>query len=229
MTTITVDAILFDMDGTLIDSTPGVLQAWAIFSKDYNLGDPAEIAHSAHGRRLYDTLKELCKLDDEVKLQAEIVRFEEAVINGGPFALPGALDLIQQLITGAPIGKFGWTIVTSATNVYTPSALAKCLVPLPSAGYITSNDVSNGKPHPDPYLAGAKKCGVDATNCLVIEDAIAGLKAGKNAGSKTLAVCTSTPREVISASDANPDFIVEDLTRVSAKWVGQKIELTIAA
>jgi HAD superfamily hydrolase (TIGR01509 family) len=203
------------------------LKAWKTFAKDYNLGDSAKIAHSTHGRRLYDTLKEYCRLDDEASLQAEIVRFEEAVINGGPFALPGAITLIEQLNTEVPIGQFGWTIVTSATNIYTPSALARCSVPLPAAGYVTSNDVSRGKPYPDPYLAGAKKCNVDPARCLVIEDAISGLKAGKAAGSRTLAVCTSTARSVIVGSDADPDFVVDDLTRVSARWVQGKIEITI--
>jgi beta-phosphoglucomutase-like phosphatase (HAD superfamily) len=92
--------------------------------------------------------------------------------------------------------------------------------------------VSNGKPHPDPYLAGAKRCDVDPKNCthknvnpvlhyltqlftagLVVEDAPSGLNAGRAAGSKTLAVCTSHTRAEVVASDANPDFIVKDLTR----------------
>jgi len=117
--------------------------------------------------------------------------------------------------------------VTSASNKYAPRALLRAQVPLPAAGLVTANDVSVGKPHPAPYLAGAEKCGVDSRNCLVVEDAISGLKSGHAAGAKTLAVCTSTPRETIIASDAHPDFIVEDLTRVSARWVGRRIEVTI--
>lgn len=57
------------LNRTLIDSTPGVLKAWEIFCKDYGLGDPTEIAHLAHGRRMYDTLTEFCHIDDEVKLE----------------------------------------------------------------------------------------------------------------------------------------------------------------
>ncbi|KAJ7651939.1 HAD-like domain-containing protein [Mycena polygramma] len=242
-TTIIVDAILFDMDGTLIDSTPGVVKAWATFCQDYDLGDPAKVVHETHGRRLYDTLKEYCGIsNDESKLLAEIDRFEEEVINGGPLVLPGVSALLTQLWTET---AFGWTIVTSATNNYAPRALERCLIPLPRAGIVTSNDVSHGKPHPAPYLAGAAKCGVDPTKCLVIEDAIsgghprgfcvlnlrsqhgAGIRAGKAAGSVVLAVCTSTTRNVIVNSGAAPDYIVTDLAKVSARWINDKVEVTI--
>ncbi|KAJ8091371.1 hypothetical protein PM082_015089 [Marasmius tenuissimus] len=218
--------ILFDMDGTLIDSTPGLIKAWEQFSEDYNLGDPAKIIHDTHGRRLSDTLKDICNIQDEKTLLAEIDRFEELVILGGPIALPGSLDLLQALSSEHPSS---WTIVTSATAYYAPRALERCGIPLPKVGIVTSNDVENGKPHPDPYLAGASKCGVDASRCLVVEDAIAGMKSGRNAGSTTVAVCTSTSRVVIESSDASPDFIIEDLTRMSIRPVegSRAIEVTI--
>ncbi|KAF8349840.1 HAD-like domain-containing protein [Amanita rubescens] len=219
-----VDAILFDMDRTLIDSTPGVLNAWAKFSADYNLGDHLAIAHQTHGRRLYDTLKEYCGIIDEEKLHLEIDRFEELVIEGGPVVLPGAAALISQLETVAPSR---WTIVTSASNKYAPRAIKRAELPTPGVGIITSNDVREGKPHPAPYLAGAEKCKFEPTRCLVVEDAISGLKAGKAAGAKTLAVCTSTTRSVLLESDANPDFIVDDLTRVSVRLVEGRLEIGV--
>jgi len=224
-TTVTVDAILFDMDGTLIDSTPGVLKAWHIFSNDYNLGDSATIAHATHGRRLYDTLKEYCGLVEE-DLMKEIDRFEDEVIQGGPMALPGAVDMVSKLASH-PSSKNKWTIVTSASNKYAPRALERAGVPLPSVGIITANDVSQGKPHPAPYLAGALKCSVEPTNCLVVEDAISGLKAGRAAACRTLAVCTSTPRSTILESGSNPDFIVSDLTKVTIDMVDGRIQLTV--
>ncbi|KAG7090768.1 hypothetical protein E1B28_009853 [Marasmius oreades] len=216
--TIIVDAILFDMDGTLIDSTPGLIKAWEQFCKDYDLGDPTKIIHDTHGRRLSDTLKDICNIQDEEKLLVEINRFEEHVIMGGPTALPGVQKLVEDLQSQHPSR---WTVVTSATAFYAPRALERCGIPLPKKGIITSDDVENGKPHPDPYLAGAKKCGADPRRCLVIEDAIAGLISGRNAGSKTVAVCTSTLRATIQASDAQPDFIIDDLTRLS---IGRKME-----
>jgi HAD superfamily hydrolase (TIGR01509 family) len=201
-----------------------VLKAWDTFADDY-LFSATEVAHASHGRRLYDTLKEYCRINDEDKLQAEIARFEEAVIEGGPILLPGALALISQLAETAPV--HAWTIVTSATNVYTPRVLQRCCLPIPPAGYVTSNDVSNGKPHPDPYFAGAKKCGVDPTKCLVVEDAPSGIRAGHAAGARTLAVCTSHTRQAIVDSGASPDYIVTDLTRVSVRLVDGKVEVSI--
>ena len=126
------------------------------------------------------------------------------------------------------------TTVLSASNKYTPRALRVAGIPFPEADIVTSNDVSHGKPHPEPYLAGALECGIDAKNCeirqtdrggrqieiglthtpsgLVVEDAISGVKAGHAAGAKVLAVCTSTSRERLLAA-AEPDFIVPDLRR----------------
>jgi len=199
-----------------------VNKAWDTFAKDYSL--PIDVAHATHGRRLYDTLREYCHIDDEDKLLAEINRFEQEVIDGGPIVLPGTLALISQVVHET---THRWTIVTSASNVYAPRALKKCSVPIPLAGYVTANDVSNGKPHPDPYLAGAKKCGVDATKCLVIEDAPSGIRAGRAAGARTLAVCTSHSRQVILDSGANPDYIVKDLTKVTVKWVDGKLDISI--
>ncbi|KAF7310498.1 hypothetical protein HMN09_00592300 [Mycena chlorophos] len=222
--TITVDAILFDMDGTLIDSTPGLHKAWETFSIDYNLGDYLQIVHDTHGRRLADTLKDLCRINDETKLQSEIDRFEEKVIEGGPIVLPGVHSLLSQLSSRDALG---WTIVTSATSNYAPRALERCNITLPQAGIVTSNDVTRGKPNPEPYLAGAAKCGADAINCLVVEDAISGIRAGKAAGSAVLAVCTSTARETIIESDAGPDFVVSDLTKVTARWIDGKVEVTV--
>ncbi|KAI5123726.1 hypothetical protein M0805_000319 [Coniferiporia weirii] len=228
LTRITVDAVLFDMDGTLIDSTPGVMAAWQIFAKQYGF-DADTVAHASHGRRLLDTLKEFCAIEDENKLLAEVTRFEEEVLIGGPVALPGAVELIKEIQSGNPspdAQRHSWTIATSATNVYTPRALDVCGVPIPPAGLVTSNDVVRGKPYPDPYLAAAKRCGVEAINCLVVEDAPSGLNAGRSAGSKTLAVCTSHSKEAILRS-SKPDYIVKDLTRVSIKWVDGKLEFLI--
>jgi len=87
--TVVVDAVLFDMDGTLIDSTPAALKAWETFCTDYSLGDYVAVANAARGRRLHDTLKEYGRIDDQVKLQSEIDRFETEVIEGGLITLPG--------------------------------------------------------------------------------------------------------------------------------------------
>lgn len=226
MSVIHVDAILFDMDGTLIDSTPGVLKAWQTFADDYGL-NAAEAAHNAHGRRLYDTLREYCNIHDEKKLQAEIARFEQEVIAGGPVPLPGVHALLEQIRASSSDTASGWTIVTSATKYYAPQALARCGVPIPLIGPVTSSDVASGKPHPAPYLAGARLLGADPSRCLVIEDAPSGLVSGRAAGCKTIAVCTSHSKDLIKQSGAQPDYVVDDLTCISAKWLGDSLQVTI--
>ncbi|KXN87551.1 Glycerol-1-phosphate phosphohydrolase 2 [Leucoagaricus sp. SymC.cos] len=103
-----------------------------------------------------------------------------------------------------------------ASNKYAPRALKKAGVTAPQVGLITANDVVHGKPHPTPYLAGATKCGVEANKCLVVEDAISGLRSGKAAGAKTLAVCTSTEHSILKEKGV-PDYIVKDLTCVTVE------------
>ncbi|KZS90336.1 HAD-like protein [Sistotremastrum niveocremeum HHB9708] len=222
MTVITVDAVLFDNDGTLIDSTPGVYAAWGTFGKEYGF-DGEVAAHETHGRRLIDSLHEWCHLEGQ-KLEDEVRRFEQEVIDVGPIILPGVKELLDSIKAEESEERPGWTICTSATRWYAPAALAKAGVPLPMH-LVTSDDVAKGKPFPDPYLAGAMKCNVKPENCLVVEDAPSGIKSGKAAGSKTLAVCTSHTREAIAAFE--PDYLVEDLSRVKARWVGKQIELTL--
>jgi HAD superfamily hydrolase (TIGR01509 family) len=225
MPTLIFDAILFDMDGTLIDSTPGVVKAWTRFAEDYGLGDAAHLVEVTHGVRLVDSLRKHCNIEDDEKMATEVMRFETEVVKGGPAQLPGVSNLLAQLAEGSSAAKPGWTIVTSATRFYAPQALAAAGIQMPPT-IVTSEDVQRGKPFPDPYLEGAKRCGVDPANCLVVEDAVSGLKSGKAAGATTLAVCTSTTREAILASDANPDHIVQDLSLVSVRWIDGKIEIS---
>jgi len=213
------------MDGTLVDSTPGLTTAWRRFGKDYGFDGDAAL-EATHGVRLWDSLSRWCGITDEDKLKEEAVRFEEEVINGGVNALPGVHKLLNKIREGASADLPGWTIVTSATNIYTPRALAQSKIDLPAyAKVVTANDVARGKPNPDPYLAGAKVLNVDPNKCLVVEDAVNGLLSGKAAGAYTLAVTTSTTREAVAT--VRPDWIVPDLTHVSARWVDGKIELTI--
>ncbi|KAF9056425.1 HAD-like domain-containing protein [Panaeolus papilionaceus] len=222
--TIVVDAVCPSFK-TLIDSTPGVLKAWQTFASDYALGDSAAIAHATHGRRLYDTFKEYCKIDDEEKLLAEIDRFEDEVIQGGPAALPGAIDLTSKLVSH-PFTAARWSIVTSASNKYAPRALERSGIPIPALGMVTSNDVVAGKPNPAPYLKGADLCGIEARKCLVVEDAISGLMSGRAANAVTLAVCTSTSADILIAG-AKPDYIVQDLSKVSIDVVDGRIHVSI--
>ncbi|KAF8588438.1 HAD-like protein [Ramaria rubella] len=224
MPVIIVDAAHW-LYSTLIDSTPGVIKAWRKFGKDYGFDAEAAIV-ATHGVRLYDSLRLWCDISDEAKIKDEADRFEREVIDGGVVTLPGVNDLLNQIRAGSTSTTPGWTIVTSATNFYAPRALSQCGIEVsPFTPLTTANDVTHGKPHPEPYLAGAKSLNVDPKNCLVIEDAVNGILSGKAAGARTLAPTTSSTREVVAA--ANPDWIVPDLRHVSVKWVDSKLEVTI--
>ncbi|KAG8905788.1 hypothetical protein FRC01_008234 [Tulasnella sp. 417] len=177
---------------------------------------------------LFDMDGELQLKDDpdESKLRAEVTRFEVEVIAKGLVLLPGVMPLLDQLSTGPESAGTRWTIVTSATRFYTPQALKSVEIQIPEH-IVMAEDVARGKPHPDPYLKGAENLGLDPAQGkhALIEDAPSGVRAGKAAGSKVIGVCTSHTAEEIAA--AEPDFIVEDLTKVSAAWVGTQIELTL--
>ncbi|KAH9015786.1 phosphatase [Lactarius pseudohatsudake] len=211
-TTLHFDAILFDMDGTLIDSTPGVVAAWNLFAETYTEINVQEILKNTHGVRTIETVKMFCGVTDPEKLGLEVTRFEDAIItrsqeDGGEgiTLLPGVRTLIDNLGDSKH-----WTICTSATRGYGSAALEVVGIAPPET-IVFAEDVAQGKPQPDPYLLGAKRCGVHPKRCLVVEDAPAGVQSGRAAGCKTLAVTTSHTRDQMVAS--RPDYLVENLSR----------------
>ncbi|KAH8981027.1 phosphatase [Lactarius akahatsu] len=213
-TTLHFDAILFDMDGTLIDSTPGVVAAWELFAETYPTINVQEILKNTHGVRTVETVKMFCGVTDPEKLELEVTRFEDAIITmsqedgrEGITLLPGVRTLIDNLGDSKH-----WTICTSATRGYGSAALEVVGIAPPET-IVFAEDVAQGKPQPDPYLLGAKRCGVHPKRCLVVEDAPAGVQSGRAAGCKTLAVTTSHPRDRMVAS--RPDYLVENLSSVT--------------
>ncbi|KAI4526193.1 HAD-like protein [Schizophyllum commune Loenen D] len=219
--TIHVDAILFDMDGTLIDSTPGVNGAWEIFRKDYPGIDMDQVLSSAHGVRTVDNLRIHCGLTDPELIEKEAERFETAIITtaaepgkGGIVMLPGVKEIMEELAPGRHLPKPVWAICTSATRKYSSAAVVVAGVPAPDV-FIRSEDVKQGKPAPDPYLEGARQAGVKPDNCVVVEDAPAGVRSGNAAGCQTIGLLTTHSREAMLA--ANPTFLVKDLSCVKVK------------
>ncbi|GJE84272.1 phosphatase [Phanerochaete sordida] len=213
------DAILFDMDGTLVDSTAGVVGAWEVFSQTYPHIDVHDILSSAHGVRTVENLRVHCGITDPDELEREAERFEDAIITSadqdgksGIVRLPGVEEIMKNLRPGAKFPKPVWAICTSATRKYANAALSAAGIEPPEA-FVAAEDVEKGKPAPDPYLLGAKRCGVDPKRCLVVEDAPAGVRSGNTAGCKTLALLTSHTRAQVEA--ASPTFIAKDLSSVS--------------
>ncbi|KAJ3011643.1 hypothetical protein NUW54_g2108 [Trametes sanguinea] len=229
------------MDGTLVDSTDGVVGAWELFAEKYPGLDVTQVLSSSHGVRTVENLRLHCGITDPEELEREASRFEDAIVaeskkNGrhGIVALPGVAEIMKEvrlcftaarrpvfLTVSEQIGplcklpKPRWAICTSATSHYAAAALQAAGVPVPDVLL------------PDPYLLGAKRCGVDPSRCLVVEDAPAGVRSGKAAGCKTLGLITSHTREQID--EAQPDYVVQNLSKVTMKPVENGIEVTINA
>jgi sugar-phosphatase len=177
-----VCGILFDMDGVLMSSLGSVERSWRIYAKERGL-DPDLAIRLAHGRRALETVRELMPDADH---QAELLAIEDLEVadNEGIAVLPGVRELLQSL----PHDR--WAIVTSATGRLARSRLAYAGLSVPDR-FVSSEMVENGKPHPEPYQRGAALLRCDPASCLVVEDAPAGVAAGKAAGCKVLGVLTT--------------------------------------
>jgi mannitol-1-/sugar-/sorbitol-6-phosphatase len=202
MVTLPCTAVLFDVDGTLVDSTPLVERAARAWAAEYGI-DADEFLSDAHGRRTSDRVADFLPPD---RVAAATARLDalEAERTDGIAALPGALALLTAM-NGMP-----WAVVTSMDKEQLRVRTGVAGVPLP-ATVITAEDVPRGKPDPSGYLLAAARLGVDPPACAVIEDAPAGIAAGRAAGATVLAVATSHDRAELTAAHA----IVPDLTHVA--------------
>ncbi|HEY1262918.1 MAG TPA: HAD family hydrolase [Terriglobales bacterium] len=214
MPAISCRAVLFDLDGVLVDSTPAVARVWTQWAKERGF-NPEETVARAHGRPSLETLRELLPEADH---QAENYELEhrEMIDLEGVVALPGVLDLLRSL------GPDQWTIVTSCTRPLAEVRVRAAGLPLP-ARMVTSSDIRRGKPHPEPFLKGAQILGAPVSQCLVVEDAPAGVRAGKAAGTRVLALTTTLPREELA--DAGADWIAEDCRELRVEENGEDLRL----
>jgi sugar-phosphatase len=179
----TFEAVLFDMDGTLIDSTASVDRTWARWARLRGLDRASfDVAHGVPARQILATFLPTREVDDAF---AEIEAMEVADADG-IVVLPGALEALAAL----PAGRCA--IVTSCTHPLALARIAATGLPVPAV-VVTASDVEVGKPDPAPYLLAAARLGVDPARCLVVEDAPAGLESGRAAGCATLALGTTHP------------------------------------
>ncbi len=188
---IDVAAVLFDCDGVLVDSAASVERAWRRWATEHGLDEDAVVA-IAHGRRTEDTLLDLGFSDD---LAAEVERIESAEVADAASvsAYPEAAALLPALPPDA------WAVVTSGTPALVTSRLAAAGLPLPPV-LVTANDVAAGKPDPQGYLEAARRLGRPPADCVVIEDAPAGVQAGLAAGMRVVALPTTHPAEELGAA-----------------------------
>jgi mannitol-1-/sugar-/sorbitol-6-phosphatase len=204
MTEITCRALLFDLDGVLVDSTPAVIRVWTRWAIRHGF-DPNEVVHRAHGRPSIATIREYLPNGDHEAENSEVQRGEIEDLEG-VVPLPGSRELLGTL----PSGR--WTIVTSCTRPLAEVRLRAAGLPIPEQ-LVTSDEVKKGKPDPEPYLKGASLLGVSATDCIVVEDAPAGIRAGKAARARVIACRTTAPEPELKAAGA--DWIVDDCSSVS--------------
>lgn len=209
MTQVRCGALLFDMDGVLIDSTPAVARVWHKWAIERGF-NPAEVVSRAHGRPSLATVREYLPGADHGAENREVERREIEDLEG-VVPLPGAVDLLA----GLPEDR--WTIVTSCTRPLAEVRLRAAGLPIPQR-MITSNDVTNGKPNPEPYSKAATLLGFSPSDCIVIEDAPAGVQAGKAAGARVIAFTTTVQSSELRPAGA--DWILNncaDIRVIDAK------------
>jgi len=200
---ITCLGVLFDLDGVLVDSTPAVARAWTKWAIQHAL-DPESVVRKAHGRPSIATIRDLLPHGD---IEAENRQMEHWEITDldGVVPLPGATRLLQTL----PLDR--WAIVTSCTCPLVEARIRAAGLKLPR-NLVTATDITRGKPDPEPYLKGAHLLKLASKDCLVVEDAPAGIRAGKAAGAAVIALRTTETDLELSAARA--DWIVDNLDSV---------------
>jgi sugar-phosphatase len=193
------EAVIFDLDGTLIDSTPAVMRAWSAWENEYGLAPMDMLRH--HGVPSASVVRAVMPEHLQEAAMRRITEIEMANLHD-VVVLPGAVEALASLATAKN------AIATSCTVPLAEARIAAAQLVPPSV-LVTVDDVTHGKPHPEPFLEAARRVGADPRRCLVVEDAPKGLEAARAAGCFTLAVVTTTPREALRA-----DAVVTDLSEI---------------
>jgi len=201
MPTFSCSAILFDLDGVLVDSTRAVDREWREWAARKGVDGDAVMA-IAHGVRTIEVIRRVAPhLDAET--EAAAIENHEAHDQRGVVVMPGAPELVKSI----PDGR--WGVVTSGSRLLAQSRLRHCGLPVPDV-LVTSDDVTNGKPDPEPYLKGAEQLGFAPTECLVIEDAPAGIESARVGGMKVVGLASTYRTAVLAGADA----VVEKLAGI---------------
>lgn len=187
------EAVLFDLDGVLVDSEEVVVRVWTDWSEARGI-DPERVLDVAHGRRTEETIRLVAP---DLDADAEAAKLEEIETRDldGVREIRGARELLSSLAPGA------WTVVTSGTRPLATKRMEHVGLPVPER-IVTAGDVENGKPHPEPYLKGAELLGVPPEGCVVIEDAPSGIGSARAAGMRVVAVATTYPQDELAEADA---------------------------
>jgi mannitol-1-/sugar-/sorbitol-6-phosphatase len=209
------EAVLFDLDGVLIDSMACIERHWRQWATKHGL-DAEKILAVAHGRRTVETIRMIAP---GLSVEEEAAELEGASAGDtdGLKKIEGAIQLLQS------IPKTAWAIATSGNRQTAMTRLSFALLPVPLA-LITADDVTKGKPHPEAYLMAASQLGVEAEKCVVIEDAPAGIQAARAANMQVIAVASTHRRQELEGADA----IAERLSEIQVFSNGEeRIQLMV--
>lgn len=209
------DALLFDNDGTLVSSMESVNRCWTRWAREYGITAEDFARVELHGRPAAGIAADLLPADVVPEAVARIEQLEVEDVAGGVVLLPGTAELLAQL----PADR--WAVVTSASRRLAEARLEE--VGIRPKMLITADDITRGKPDPEPFLLGAGRLGADPARCVVFEDAPAGLTAGRAAGMRTVALATTHRRSELFA-----DVVVRDLSAVSAQATDGGVEISTA-
>jgi mannitol-1-/sugar-/sorbitol-6-phosphatase len=211
--TLTCKAVLFDMDGTLVDSTSVVERAWGWWAKRH--GIPLEAALSfSHGRPTIATMDHFLPGHDHAEELGEMARYEETELEG-ILAVPGAMQIVCAL------HKHPWAIVTSAWRTLAEARVAAAGLPLPKV-IVPVDEIRTGKPDPEGFLCAAERLGVPPEECLVFEDTRPGIEAGINAGMQVVGILTTMP-----ASQLRHRPLIRDFRDVAIRPQGDDIKVDL--
>jgi sugar-phosphatase len=208
-------ALLFDNDGTLVSSLDSVRRCWTRWAREYGITAEQFGRVPLHGRPAAEIAADLLPAHVVPEAVARIEQLEvEDVPDGGVRLLPGTSDLLDRL----PADR--WAVVTSATRRLAEARLDAVGI-LPKT-LIAADDITRGKPDPEPYLLAATRLGAEPARCVVFEDAPAGLAAGRAAGMTTVALATTHP-----ARDLDADLVVEDLSALSVLVTDGGVQISV--
>ncbi len=205
--TISCQALIFDFDGVLVDSNPIAERHWARWARKHEIPED-NVLSIHHGRPSVETIRAVAPHLDAER-EAKVHEQEEADDTEGLTRYPGVMELISILPPAA------WGIATSGRRRTATFRMAHVGIPMPRV-LVTADDVSRGKPDPEPYLLAASRLGVAPTDCVVIEDAPAGIASAKGAGAYVIAV--ETTNNIAALSEA--DCVVKNI---------EVLEMTVAA
>jgi sugar-phosphatase len=207
-------AILFDLDGVLVDSTGSVGRQWRIWARERGINEEKVMA-IAHGVRAIEVVRTVAPHFDA---EEEVRKLEsrEAADHDGVKVMSGAVDLVRSI----PEGRYG--VVTSGSRILATARLRLAGIPIPKE-MVTADDVTNGKPHPEPYVKGAQLLGVNPAECMAIEDAPAGIRAAHAAGMKVIGLTSTYPASALSEADA----VVQKLAQIKVA-LGDAGKLTVS-